>query len=308
MFGANRRSLCGYVLAALVTACGSESPTSPPPPGDGIPTLSDLRIVGASRALSSGTTVQLKAEASLSSGGRKECRAAWSSNKPEVASINADGVVSALTGGYANITASCTGVAATVEAKVEAPNSYDWDIPVRDAEWGGIVWQVTMEYLDGPRQGEKVPFESELYVRSPVWPVKVRFTSNDYQPLDFVLTESAGELFPGAVLFGIRMAFAPRPDTDTYTGALSPSINTASHAFTLRAPGTVRLRSWWHADDDVATPVMELWCGGRRISREIAPSRGGEIVQAVASSGACEVKMSVSSTNLDYRVAITYPH
>ena len=308
MFGADRRSLCGYVLAALVTACGSGSPTSPPPPGDGIPTLSDLRIVGVSRSLSSGTTVQLKADASLSSGGRKECRAAWSSNKPEIAGINADGVVTALTGGYVNITAACTGVTATVETKVEAPNSDAWDIPVRDAEWGGIVWQATMEYLDGPLQGQKVPFESELYVRSPVWPVKVRFTSNDYQPLEFVLTESGGELFPGAVMFWIRMAFAPQPDTDTYTGVLSPSINTASHAFTLRAQGTVRLRSWWHADDDVATPTMELWCGGRRLTREIAPSRGGEIVQAVASPGACEVTMSVSSTDMDYRVAITYPH
>ena len=308
MFCARRRSLCGCVLAALVTACGSGSPTAPPPAGDGTLALPDLRIVGVSRALSSGTSVQLKAEASVSSSGRTECHAAWSSDKPEIASITADGLLTALTGGYVHITASCTGATATVEAKVEAPNSYAWDIPVRDAEWGGVVWHVTMEFLDGPRQGEKVPFENELIVRSPVWPVKVRFTANDYQPLEFVFAESAGELFPGSVVFWIRMVFTPEPDTDTYVGSLNPSVKTASHPFSARAPGSVRLRSWWNADDDVATPTMELWCGGQRLRREIAPDRGGEIVQALTSPAACEVKMSVSSTNLEYRVAISYPH
>jgi hypothetical protein len=70
--------------------------------------------------------------------------------------------------GYANVTAYCIGYIAHVEAKVEAEDPYELDIAVRDADWSGVVRHVAMEFLDGPRRGERVLFDKEAIVDMPV--------------------------------------------------------------------------------------------------------------------------------------------
>jgi len=71
----------------------------------------------------------------------------------------------------------------------------------------------------------------------------------------------------------------------------------------------VHVRSWWDLGSDHSPdPTLELWCGGQPLRREFAPNNGGELVQPVAGRSACEVKMSTPYSNLEYRVAITYPH
>ena len=186
-----------------------------------------------------------------------------------------------------------------------------------DFGWDGGVRHATMEYLDGARQGEKVAFgeSNRLRMTSATWPVKVRFAARDYQSREFIFDEStASELFPDygvgpAALFTIPMTFVPQPDTDTYVGALNPERRTGSHPFAPHGSGVVHVRSWWDlGSDHSADPTLELWCGGQRLRREFAPNNGGELVQPVAGRSSCEVQMSTPYSNVEYRVAITYPH
>jgi hypothetical protein len=254
----------------------------------------------------------LTAQRAASSGAAMACPVAiaWSSDNVKVATVSSTGVLMAVGGGYATVMASCGGLIATVETKVEAPNPFNWDVAVHDADWGGPVWGVTMEFLDGPRKGEQVRFDYETLVTMPVWPVKARLTAEDYQPRDVVFSETTAEIGHFYAVFWTSMAFAPQPETDTYTGSLTRSVATASHRFTMRAPGNVRIRTWWGCDDDVGGPGFDLWCGGQRLWRGAAPYKGGEVVQALASPASCEVQMWQwpQDTKTQYRIAITYPH
>jgi hypothetical protein len=200
-----------------------------------------------------------------------------------------------------------------VEAKVEAQSPARMGISVRDADWGGVIWQATMEFLDGPRQGEQVHFENQTHLSHSVWPLKVRFTAKDYQPLDFVLDEATvTEAFPhfDAVSFWIPMAFAPQADTDTFVGVLKSGNLKAVYPFNPRTSGVIRLRTWWSADSDFTFAWTELWCAGQRVLRQITSDRGQEIVRPIASPAACEVRIITEDPSAiqEYRVAITYPH
>lgn len=306
-----------FVLTGIFAACGPGSPSSPTPQDSGLPVFSDLRIVGSSTTLSPGTSIQLKAEASIPSGVRKECAAKWLSDRPDIARIAADGVLTGITKGYAQITAACGTVTATIDAKVEASSPYSSEVLLMDVDWGGGVRDATMEYLDGVRRGEQVAFGKSNYLRmtSATWPVKVRFAAKDYQSREFVFDESnASQLFPDygsgpVALFSIPMTFVPQPFTDTYVGKLNPERRMASHTFARQDSGMVHIRSWWEIGSDHSLdPTLELWCDGQRLRREFAPNNGGEVVQHVARRAGCEVRMSTPYSNLEYRVAITYPH
>jgi hypothetical protein len=261
--------------------------------------------------------IQLRAEVGIPSGVRKECVATWSSDRPDIARFAPDGVLTGITKGYARISAACGNVTATSEAPVEASNPYAWEVLLMDPDWDGGVRFATMEFLDGARQGETVAFGESNYLRltSETWPVKVRFAARDYQSHEFIFDESTvSELFPNngvrpAALFSIPMTFVPQPDTDTYVGVLNPERRTGAHPFAPQGSGVVRLRSWWDLGSDHSPdPMLEVWCGGQRLRREFAPNNGGELVHPVTSGSLCEVKMSTPYSNLEYRVAITYPH
>jgi hypothetical protein len=305
------------ILTTTLAACGPGSPTVPTPQDTGLPVFSDLRIVGSSTTLSPGTTIQLTAEASIPSGVRKQCAAKWFSDRPDIASIAADGVLTGITKGYAQISAACGNVNATIDAKVEASSPYSSEVLLMDADWDGGVRHATMEYLDGARRGETVVFGESNYLRmtSAPWPVKVRFAAKDYQPREFIFDESrASHVFPDhgfgpVALFVVPMTFVRQPSTDTFVGKLNPERLTGSHPFALHASGVVHVRSWWEIGSDHSPdPTLELWCGGQRLRRQFAPNNGAEIVQSVAGPSACEVRMSTPYSDLEYRVAITYPH
>jgi hypothetical protein len=317
MVAIGRRGAWLVSLLALATACGGASPASPTSSGTAPNNagVSEFRIAGLPESLAPGASAQLKAEVVLLSGVVKECTAAWSVDDTKVANISSSGLLTAVAMGYASVTASCSGMTARVEAKVEARNPYEFDIAVRDSEWGGIVEHVTMEFLDGPRRGEKVQFDNETQVKVPVWPVRARFTADDYRPMDVVLSEStADEIFSSPIsfaLFWVRMVFVPDPATDTYTGKLNPTAGTAVYSFTMREPGSVKIRSWWDCDNDFCGLFAELWCGGQMLRREAAPYKGGTIVQGIQSQASCELKIGLYPRGYEkyqYRVAITYPH
>jgi hypothetical protein len=310
-------ALSAFILTAMLAACGPGSPTVPTPQDTPLPVFSDLRIVGSSTTLSPGTTIQLTAEASIPSGVRKECAAKWFSDRPDIASVAADGLLTGISKGYVQISAVCGTVTATMDAKVEAPSLYSSSVHLMDLDWGGGVHYATMEYLDGARRGATVAFgeSNHLSLTSETWPVKVRFAARDYQPREFVFDEShASDVFPDrgwgpAALFRIPMTFVLQPSTDTYVGLLNPDRKIGSHAFAPQASGMVRVRSWWAIGSDHSPdPTLELWCGGRRLRRQFAPNNGEELAEPVAGGSACEVRMVTPYSDLEYRVAITYPH
>src|SRR5688500_18744239 len=113
-----------FILTIMLAACGPGSPSSPSLQDTALPVFSDLRIVGSSTTLSPGTTIQLTAEASIPSGVRKQCAAKWFSDRPDIASVAADGVLTGMSKGYAQISAACGTVTATIDAKVEASSPY----------------------------------------------------------------------------------------------------------------------------------------------------------------------------------------
>ena len=120
------------------------------------------------------------------------CRIHVDLPRPQSGDSLAAGVLTAVAGGSVTVSASCGAVAASVEAKVEAPSPHERYVAVRDADCGGVVRGVTMVFLDGPRAGETVRFDIGAEVVTPVWPVKARLSANDYRPMDFVFSEATG--------------------------------------------------------------------------------------------------------------------
>jgi hypothetical protein len=307
---------CGACLTSvvvLVAACGG-SPNAPRRLPDS-PAVSQLRITGLPPALSPGATAQLKAELVLQTGAVNECAATWAVDDAKVAGISSSGLLTAGMTGYVNVTASCEGIVARLETKVETISPHRFVIVAYDSEVGTELGvEATMEFLDGPRRGEIVPRSVYASGMPDVsWPVKVRFTAEDYEPKNFILDESTGtrrnSLSP---LFDFRvpMTFIPDALTDTYVRRMSSTEMEIAHPFMLRLPGAVRIRTWWAVDyNDRLT--IELWCGGQLLRRasQHAGSAGSGFTHDVEAPGACEVKLRQlkSDASTRYRVAISYP-
>jgi hypothetical protein len=300
----------------LSTACGGSNPSAPSTPV-GTPTIVALRITGLPEALSPASTTQLRAEATLSDSSAKECLASWSVDDAKVASISTSGVLQAFVTGYVTVSATCDGVTARVETRVEGPCPYSLFVVAQDKDVTtefGIA--ATMEVLDGPRGGQKVATGS-VYgpgITLPTWPERVRLTADSFEPRDFVLAESTGKrrnaespIFD----FNVPMAFAPDAWTDTYVQRMSRTEMEFRYPITLAAPGDVSVRTWWSVDyNDLL--YVQLWCQGSML-REVAQrfgSNGQGFTERVGTPGSCEVRLrqSKSDASTHYRVAIRYPH
>ena len=234
----------------LTAACRGESPTAPPgpaiPESPRSPLASELRIGGVPPALAPGTTAQLSAQAVLVTGAVRDCAAVWSVDNASVATVSPSGLLTGGNTGYVNVTASCEGLTARTETKVEALRTFNLSIFPYDKELEAPpamkLVRANMEFLDGPRAGQRVAWT--ILEHEPLsdvaWPVKVRFTAESYEPKEFILSEVTGRrrnsmspLFD----FHVPMTFVPDAMTDTYVRTMSETESVIAHPFTMRAPG-----------------------------------------------------------------------
>lgn len=129
----------GFAFVAVAgmvvgTGCGSGSPTgpdpvsSPPPVTTPAATLTGVRVEGLA-SLAEGGTVQLKAMAAYSDGSSRDVstQATWSSSRPSVASVSATGLVTAVTAGTADLSASYQGQTGRQTLSVGAA---EWDLRI----------------------------------------------------------------------------------------------------------------------------------------------------------------------------------
>ena len=302
------------VGVAMAAGCAQDSPSAPAPvPAP--PGIASLRVSGMPAELSPGGTVQLKAEVILANGSVKECLAVWSVDDSRVVVVSTTGLVTAGLTGFASVTASCEGLSAQAAAKVTALNPYKLVIVAYDSEVPSEFGVSTeMEFLDGPSAGQRVPTGWVWTNGLPdvTWPVRVRFTAEDYEPKEFVLAESTGKrrnstspLFD----FRIPMKFVADAQTDTYVRRMSKAESQMAHPFTMRVPGPVQIRTWWSVDYNDRLSV-ELWCNGAMLAArtQLAGSAGSGLTQD-APAGSCETRLrqSKSDASTHYRVAIRYP-
>ena len=306
----------------LMAACRGASPTAPPgpaiPESPRSPLASELRIGGVPPALTPGATAQLTAQAVLVTGTLRDCAAVWSVDDASVATVSPAGLLTGGNTGYVNVTASCEGLTARTETKVEALRTFrlsvfPYDKALEPPPAMKLV-RATMEFLDGPRAGQHVAWtvlEHEP-LSDVAWPVKVRFTAESYEPKEFILSEATGArhnsmspLFD----FHVPMTFVPDAMTDTYVRTMSDTEMVIAHPFTTRAPGPVQVRTWWMVDYNDHLSI-ELWCGGRmlRSLTQLGASRGDGFTHDVVAPGACEPRLRQHKSDAwtNYRVAIKY--
>ena len=315
MFG--RVSVRGCLFATLLatSGCGGDrgvEPTAPSSPGN--PPLS-LKISGVPASLAPGASTQLRAEATLADGTTRQCAASWSVSDTRVATVDAAGLLTGGITGYVTVMGACEGLTVTADTKTSAVCPYRLVIVAVDGEVEtefGVA--ATLEFLDGPRAGERIQTGSvfNAVASNTVWPVRVRLTADSYETTDFVLAETTGtRRNKTSSLFDFRlpMTFRPDPLTDTYVRTMSRSEMEIAHPFAVAVPGLVEVRTWWSVDYNDILHV-ELWCAGqllRAVSQRFG-SNGDGFGHTVATPGACELRLrqSKSDANTRYRVAIRY--
>lgn len=303
------------LLFALTGACAGSSPSAPAPvPGPGVPLIVQVRVAGLPPELTPGAVAQLRAEVVLATGSVKECTAAWSVDDTRVATVSSTGLLTARLTGYARVTAACEGFSAQADAKVAAANPYQLIIVAYDSEVPSEFGVVTeMEFLEGPSAGQKVP-TSWIFtngIPGVAWPVRVRFTAEDFAPKEFVLSEATGQRRnSNSPLFDFRvpMTYVGDASTDSYVRTMSREVMQISHPFTMRLPGPVKVRTWWSVDYNDRL-FVELWCNGELLaSRTQVFGSAGSGLEHSAPAGSCEVRLrqSKSDAGTHYRVAIKY--
>ncbi len=111
-------SLLLILVAATISACGGD-PAAPDDPTDSTPTVTSIVVTPDAAALAVGETVSLAAEASDASGDPvAQATFAWQSSLESVATVTADGLVTAVGMGTANITATSGGASGSATASV----------------------------------------------------------------------------------------------------------------------------------------------------------------------------------------------
>jgi hypothetical protein len=188
-----------------------------------------------------------------------------------VAKVSSSGLLTGGTTGYVTVAASCQGVTAQAETKVQAARHYHVVIVPYDRDLCAPPdmkpLPANMEFLDGPRAGQTMPLARFYRDGMPdvTWPVKVRITADGYEPTDFVLADTTGER-PNQTSawfdFWVPMTFAQDALTDTFIGELSPPEKIVTYPVTLRTAGPVQVRAWWWGDYD-SDLFVELSCDGK---------------------------------------------
>jgi hypothetical protein len=310
------RTLTTLCVVVAATSCGDRESTSVTPAAPSTPPPT-LRISGIPPSLSPGQSIQLTAELVAADGGVSACAAGWAVDDSRVATVSPAGLLTGGMTGYARAAATCQGISASAEIKTSAPSPYQWIIVAHDSdvpsEFGVAA---TVEFLEGPRRGERIPIGSVFTNGTPgtEWPVRVRLTASDYADTETVLAETTGKrrnsnspLFD----FQIPMRFVADASTDTYVRQMSRTEMEIAHPFEPRSSGTVQIRTWWSVDYNDVLHV-DLWCDGERLAgvAQRFGSAGHGLSHPVNAPARCEVRLrqSKSDAATRYRIAIRYPH
>jgi hypothetical protein len=233
-------------------------------------------------------------------------------NAPDVAEVTSSGRLTARITGYVSVTVTCDGMSATRETKVEARTPYLATIWAYDAELSGALVEVTLEFLDGPRAGERLDSLLRNGIPDLIFPVRVRLTADAYETVEAVLADSTGERQNRSgpyFRFDIPMTFAGDAWTDTYVHRLSWEESERHHPLAPGRPGAVEVRTWWAVDYNDRL-FVELWCDGtlRRSVQQSMASFGDGFVETIERPEACEVRIRQKKrdAHTHYRLAVRY--
>lgn len=224
--------------------------------------------------------------------------------------------------GFLTLTATCDGLTASERIRVEGtwlPTSITTTDDVL-----GVPTGSTIEILDGPRAGVRVPESQFSTVTGFTFPLTVRLTAPFYAAKDYALdhTGDPNSYAPGfEVHRGVQtslqrqvgLTYVGEPSTDTFAARWRNNHESqdAAYPFAVRAAGTIEVGTQWQNDfDDQYTLITELWCGGQMLYRDtdvrLGPPPGVRFRQTVTGPAACEIR--VHRINQAYRITVTYPH
>src|SRR5690606_2192585 len=107
-------------VVGTLTACGggSSSPTPPPPPPPPPPAVASVAITPSSAELDVGQNRQLTAQPRDADGNSLSRTVSWQSSSAAVATVNSSGLVTAVSAGSAQITATSEGKSASAAITV----------------------------------------------------------------------------------------------------------------------------------------------------------------------------------------------
>jgi hypothetical protein len=313
------RWTCLLPVVAVLASCGGSSGS----PGGPSTLPSSVAITGLPEAVWVNATTTLKAQV-FQGATVKDCAATWSVDDAKVATISPAGVLSTTnTSGYVTVTATCDGVAAQAQARVQRTTPlnlvvYAYDDAVKDrSQWHIFTLDATVEFLDGPYAGKTWRTWDTAFgygVGDVTLPAKVRVTANGFAARDAVLSDetvpAAGDLST-SLDWWLPMKFAPDANTDTLAGELTEQ--SAGLAFTLAAPGAVQVRTWWTGMDSssIDRATLALSCNGSVVEtlEQGQHSQGSGFTKDVGTSGPCTVSLTSRSPREPwfYRIAVTYP-
>jgi hypothetical protein len=123
-----RRALFALMLAmglsAGMAACGGDDNTTPDNPIGPSPTVTGVTVTGAATLNVAGATAQFTASVTLSDGTSEDRTrtAAWQSSNAAVATVSSEGLVKAVAGGTASITAAVGEMKGSRTVTVSLPN------------------------------------------------------------------------------------------------------------------------------------------------------------------------------------------
>ena len=145
-----RQPMAIMLLAAVLVACSDSASTAPGTGGTPAPTVSRVGVAPAGGTLLVGRTLQLQGYAIAANGDTLRNRGVtWRSNDPAIATVTADGLVTAIGAGSTAIAAAAGGVEGAVSITVSqrAVASVEIDLLNLDLE-EGLTRQVTAVVRD----------------------------------------------------------------------------------------------------------------------------------------------------------------
>ena len=137
------------VAAVTVAACSRKSGDSPT-----TPTASVTSVAVTGNAPTIGLTAQLTATATFSSGVNQNVtsQATWQSSNTAIATVNSAGVVTGVSAGDVDITATYQAVAGRARLSV-VPTTYTLSGAVTDGTSGGVLPNINMQISSGANAG-----------------------------------------------------------------------------------------------------------------------------------------------------------
>jgi hypothetical protein len=149
------------IVAAMVYACGSNGPQSPPAPSSS--QIASLSVSGTTPAV--GASSQFTATAKSSNGTNQDVTSAatWQSTTPSVASVSASGMVTAVGPGDAEVHATYQNTTGSLHISVAGPPTFTLFGVVARAGSSSPVQGATISILDGPNASRTTATDGNGY-------------------------------------------------------------------------------------------------------------------------------------------------